>query len=142
MPSEYKGRTRLGKSLNKIANKTDETRTGKANVRYGILAESVNNLYIYRIKIFKVVVENGKKKRVVDYITGPIPLSETLSTLTALAGDPSELIGEEVQIKFYGDSPDRGVASLINNSSGAERVEKTLQANQLTAQGAAFARPA
>jgi hypothetical protein len=140
MPSIYKGRTKLGKNLNEISNKTDSLKTSRLNTKDGIIVESIGGAYVYKIRILKIVVINGKAEEVEDFVTGPMSLSEPISRLASEA-QPEDLVGARVSVQYFGDTVERGIATLINGSFGAQKTEETLQANQLIVTGVAFASP-
>lgn len=137
MPKRFAGNSPLGRELNKSVGRTDIEEIRRTNVKYGILNKSLNNKYIFTIRL---IDSNGRPAG----ITAPIPIKGHQNDLAARFGPPEEMEGYYlVRIDYRGSSVNRGVATIVKNLETAvgQDAEETEQSNQLKVKGSAFAPP-
>lgn len=133
------GRTKLGQTLNKTNNKTDDIKSRKTRTVYGYIKSSINDTYSFKVTI----IDHNKKPM---FVVWPISLMESPQDLAARFGSPSDMVLEHlmVRITYYGHSIESGTATVVKDKTNRyPEAEQELagKSNSLPVQGTAFAPP-
>ena len=132
------GHTRLGREINRHKNKTDDARSLKTRISYGILEKSHKESYNFYVRIIDKNGEIGKK-------VGPLPLIESPEDLAQRFGSPKDMESNfMVRITYVGPFIERGVCQIMKNLTNAypgADAEEAAKANELPVKGTAFAPP-